>query len=103
MNTVANTSEDTLSSRDFKAMAKELEKKSAALQELRARREEEERELEALRKELEQLPVHTRKLAMDVEALNKQLADTQARIKQLHPQVRQLLIFLFHKIDVLAL
>lgn len=68
-------------------MAKELEKHSAALQQLRAQREEEETELEALRKELEHLPVQARKLAMDVEALTKQSADLKARLKQLQPQV----------------
>jgi septal ring factor EnvC (AmiA/AmiB activator) len=89
MNTVAHTSEDATSSRDFKTMAKELEKQSAALQELRMQREEEERELEALKKELEHLPVQARKLAMDVEALTKQSVDLKARLKQLQPQVPQ--------------
>jgi septal ring factor EnvC (AmiA/AmiB activator) len=87
MNTVAHTEEDATSSKDFKVMAKELEKHSAALQQLRAQREEEETELEALRKELEHLPVQARKLAMDVEALTKQSADLKARLKQLQPQV----------------
>lgn len=96
MNTSSTDSEDGMTKEEFKTKTKDIERKSAALQEMRANIEQEERELEALRTEIEQLPVQLRKLSLDIEALSKQKQDINARIKQLRPQVKNMILPLWH-------